>query len=206
MRRSPLIDDSRFIASIRGERYAVLLARGEVAKAFEATQRGLRRALESLDLGYPAPHLTLAGFAAGTELREVQAAVDRWARATAPLRAVTTGVELFDAPSFLVYLGVRKTASLERAYARLRREAKLRGLGLTREWQAIAPEDGKPHLSLAYRSRLRGDAWERVRSVVLSLNVEAASCLVPTIEVLAYEEDGEHRIASYPLGAGRRYN
>src|SRR5207245_6286503 len=83
--RRPIIDDPRFIAGVRGERYAVLLARGDVLAACDQAQGALRERLAGLDVVYPRAHLTLASFARGTEIREVQAALDRWAGGTAPV-------------------------------------------------------------------------------------------------------------------------
>ncbi len=202
--RRAVIDDARFIAGVRGERYAVLLARGDVLAACDEAQRMLRERLANLDVVYPCAHLTLASFARGTELREAQAALDRWAGGTAPLSIRSDGLALFGPPHRILYARVAKTAPLERAYARLRREVRVRGL-VPVGGEAASVEVGEwiPHLSLAYCARLDEPEWERARSAATELALAPAECLVPVVDLLAYDAGGEHLVASLPLRVGR---
>ena len=204
MDRRPIIDDPRFIAGVRGERYAVLLARGDVLAACDEAQGALRERLAGLDVVYPRAHLTLASFARGTEIREVQAALDRWAGATAPVSLRLERIAAFGPPHQVVYATTRKTAPLERAYARLRRESRLRGLApVGGEGGSTDQSEWLPHLSLAYCDRLADASWERAVSAAGELSLTSAECLVPAIDLVTYDARGEQLIASIPLRAGR---
>ncbi len=203
--RRPIIDDRRFVASVQGERYAVLLARGDVLGACDEAQGLLRERLPGSDVVYPRAHLTMASFARGSELREVQATVKHWAAGTAPLSIRIQGLAAFGSPHQVLYAAVRKTAALERAYVRLRRETRLRGLEpVGGEAASLAVEAWLPHLSLAYCDRLDARRWQRMRSAALELAVPPLECLVPVVDLVTYDADGEHLVASLPLRVGTR--
>ncbi len=205
MERRPIIDDVRAVAAVAGEGYALLLARGDVLAACDEAQAVLRERLAGLDVVYPRAHLTLASFARGTELREVQATLDRWAGGTAPLSLRLDGVALFGPPDRVVYARVAKTAPLERAYARLRREMRLRALAPV-GGEAASPDlrGWIAHLSLAYCDRLDDAGWERAHAAAVELAMAPAECLVPVVDLVTYDADGEHLVASLPLRVGSR--
>ncbi len=204
MERAPIVDDARFLAGIRGERYAVLLARGDVIAACNEAQAALRERLAGLDIVYPRAHLTLASFARGTETREIQAALERWALGTAALTLRLDAITLFEPPPHaVVYARVAATGPLERGFARLRRETRARGLAPVAGERPTRLAEWIPHLSLAYCDRLDAPGWRRARDAAAELAIAPVECLVPVVELLTYEVDGEHLLASLPLRAGR---
>jgi hypothetical protein len=206
MRRA-VIDDAGVLASLVGLRYAIVRPSGALDDAFERTQAQLRESLSDVDAMYPGPHLTLAAFARASELREIQATVRRWATRTAPFRLVAEAVDVFEPPHAVVFLALRKTASLARAYGALATEARARRLALV---DARPVGEWRPHLSLAYleapargweeiaaRARGTAGAWRKASSVGAS--PERASCLARMVELLAYDDRGEQVIATYAL-------
>lgn len=199
----PIATDSRFLAAVAGQRHVVARPTSRALDACERAQRELRRAVEGLDVVYPAPHLTLLSFASGTELREVQAAVRVWASRTRPFFLDVDGVATFPPPHRVVYVPVRASEGLERATRRLAREAR------ARELEAVAGEAGGRtdwvwHVSLAYCDRLDPGTWRRAVDAAARLTAPAASCRIDAVEVVSYEADGEHQVGVYGLLGGRR--
>lgn len=198
--RRPIIDDARFVASVRGESYGVLLVPDAILRACDEAQRVLRGTLSGLDVVYPRAHLTLASFARGSELREVQAALDRWARYAPPLHLRLQNVDAFGPPHRVLYARVRKTLDLERAYAGLRREGRSRGLEpVGGEAGAIPATRWTPHLSLAYCGRLDEAGWRRARAASRAARLPAVEGSATAVELVTYDAGGERFVASLPL-------
>lgn len=205
--RRAVIDDPAALASLVGLRYAIVRPSGALDDAFRRTQARLRDSLSEVDAVYPGSHLTVAAFARDSELREIQATVRRWATRTPPFRLVAEVVDVFEPPHAVVFLAVRKTASLARAYGALAREARARGLALV---DARPVGEWRPHLSLAY-VETPGGAWEEIAARAragrsashenspTAASPQRASCIARTVEVLAYDDRGEQVVATYAL-------
>lgn len=188
------------MAGVRGERYGVLVIEGALLEACDDAQRRLRERLAGLEVVYPRAHLTLASFARGSELREVQATLDRWARSAAALDVRVEGLDVFGPPHQVVYASVRKTRALERSFSSLRRERRARGLAPVGGEAREAPvAEWTPHLSLAYCGRLGAADWRRARAAARSTSLPAMHGTGSTAELVTYDADGERLVASFPL-------
>ena len=112
----PLIDDPGHLARLDGQRYVVLRPTSPVSEAWAHVRNIVRNRLSELPVSYPArPHVTLAGFARGTSLREIQDLVDEWSPTVAPQRLEVERVASFPAPSqIVIFRYARRPSSFRR--------------------------------------------------------------------------------------------
>jgi 2'-5' RNA ligase len=188
----PFIEDPEHLARLEGQRFVVLRAVGAVAEAFRPIQNALRDHLRGKPISYPAqPHVTLAGFSAGTEITAVHDLVTHWAQSVPPLQLAVERVSAFPAPFQVLIVEIRRTPALYQALVTLRQEGHRRNLdsvGLT------PPEQWTFHMSLAYCDQLpTPDSWDRARRFgeELELNRDA-QCVVESAEIVAFDAGHEY--------------
>ncbi len=196
----PFIDDPGHLARLDGQRFIVLRATSPVAEVWAHVRSTVRDRLSGLPVSYPAqPHVTLAGFARGTPLREVQELVDEWSPTVAPLRLEVERVASFPAPSQIVIVQVRKTPELFEAMAGLR--------GLAERWllpvASLTPVDEWIfHLSVAYCRLLSAEAWSDVTAFLDPVEAPMVDCVVDQAELVVYDDGQEQSGDIYTLRKG----
>ena len=193
------LDDSSHITALEGQRFVVLRARGRPAEEFERVLGVLRARLAGADVSYPAqPHVTLAGFAAGTPIEAVQAIVGAWSQTVAPLRIELERVTIFPPPFQILVLQVRKTPELFAALVDLRRRASESGLVLS---TVVAPDAWIFHMSVVYGARLDTPAWDDLAAFSRELSLSPAHHVAGEAEIVMFDRGLEYSGGVYPFGA-----
>lgn len=191
----PFLDDPRILSSLSGERYVVLRPDGVVSAVHARVRTALRETYPSLEVPYVArAHVTLTGFPKGTPLEVVQDLVEHWAPTVSPLVLETRRVAVFPAPFQIVMVEIHKTSELLRAITDLRERVKRSGLP---DWPAVPPTEWVFHMSVAYCSELSAEDWVEIRSFAESIEVPSARCVVPQVEVAAFDEGREYSGGAY---------
>jgi 2'-5' RNA ligase len=177
-----------------------LRAEGELAAVHERVREELRSLLRDAPVSYPnRGHVTMRAFPAGTDLDAIRQLVEAWAGATRPLRLEVDEVSVFGSPFQIVVVVIRKTPELADAYRRLLEQALRAGLP---DWPgAIAVDDWIFHLSAAYCGGLDDPAWQRVVELAKSLTPNEACELAAHVELVAFDERGEHVAGRFALRA-----
>ena len=196
----PFIDDPGHLARLDGQRYVVLRPTSSVSEAWAHMRNIVRNRLSELPVSYPAqPHVTLAGFARGTSLREVQELVDEWSPTVAPLRLEVERVASFPAPSQIVIVQVRKTSQLFQAMAGLRDLAERRLLPVA---FLIPVNKWIFHMSLAYCPLLSAEAWSDVTAFLDTSEAPMVDCVVDQAELVVYDDGQEQSGGIYAFRKG----
>jgi 2'-5' RNA ligase len=191
------LDDAEHITQLDGQRFVVLRPTLDVAKVYGGIKRSVRRRLAGLPVSYPAcPHVTLAGFAAGSSLEVVQDLVAAWSCDVPPLHIEIEAVSSFPAPFQIVIAQVRKTSELVSAMGDLRRRSEARRLVVSTR---VAPADWIFHMSLAYCAKLSAAEWDDVTGWLPTLPVPAAHGVVTQAEVVALDQSREYSGGVYPF-------
>ena len=181
----PFIDDPEHIRAVEGQRFVVLRPNHAITEAHHHLQSLLRERAPGLSISYPAQaHVTLAGFAADTQLSAVQDVVESWSHRVSPLRIAVDRLEYFPAPSQILIIRVLKTAELLDALSGLRLEARQRQLTID---TTIPLQDWIFHMSVAYCSDLSDSAWNNVMKLSTELEIPPGSCHVNEIEIVAFD-------------------
>lgn len=193
----PFIDDPEHIRALDRQRFVVLRPAAPVSESYRQVQGVLRQQLSGLPVSYTArAHVTLAGFAAGTPLESVQDLVSGWIGDVPALRIEVQRATSFPTPFQIAILQVVKTPALFAALQGLRRKAQERGLSVS----AITPaEEWVFHMSLAYCSNLNATEWGRLVPLIEMLHVPRASCMVETVEIVAFDAGREFSGGIQPL-------
>ena len=196
----PFIDDPRDIARLEGQRFVVLRPTPVVSAVHHHVQSVIKERFASGDVSYPAQaHVTLAGFAKGTQLEAVLEVVAEWAPSVPPLRLEVEQPGYFPAPFQIVIVQIRKTPALFSALASLRARAIQRGL---RDAGMVPAPDWIFHMSVAYCASLSSLAWAAVTQGVDGLSVEAADCVVGEVEIVAFDRSQEYSGGIFGLSDG----
>lgn len=198
----PLIDDPEHIRAVEGQRFVVLRPNHPITEAHHQVQSRLWERAPDLSISYPAQaHVTLAGFAADTQLSAVQDVVESWSRWVSPLRIAVDRLEYFPAPSQILFIRVLKTVELLDALCGLRLEASQRQLTID---TTIPVQDWIFHMSVAYCSDLSDSAWNNVMKLSTELEIPPGSCYVNDIEIVAFDNLREYSGGVYALAEGRQ--
>jgi len=196
MTYEPFIDNPEHIREVDGQRFVVFRPEGAVSECHRTLQDVLRRRLSGMPVSFPRAHVTLAGFAAGTQLESVRELVSNWTRGVPPLRVQVQGARSFPPPFQVLYLEVLKTPALVQALRSLRRLAEERGLPV----ETIVPvESWVFHMSLAYCSKLAATEWDSAARFGETEPVVNASCIQDTVEIAAFDDGKEYSGGTYPL-------
>jgi hypothetical protein len=157
----PYIVDPEYIRQFEGRRFVVLRAASdEMRRVFEDAISAFRHRFPSSPLSYLAkPHVTLAGFAAGTDLNRVRELSDTWAATVPPLSVDVEGIDVISDPFGIVLLKVRKTADLVHALSAMRQLSESRGPRVSDE---IPVEAWMFHMSVAYGAGRSAGEWNDV--------------------------------------------
>lgn len=193
------INDPEHLARLEGQRYVVLRPTGQVPITYQEVKTSVCEVLSAKTASYPAlPHVTLMGFPSGTPLDDVQAAVSSWAPGIPSLSIEVEKISFFPAPFQIVILQIAKTPHLKGALASLREQVREHGFP---DWPPSRPsvDDWTFHTSLAYCRTLSADQWSTVLGLIETLPVPSASCLVPEVEVVAYDDGIEYPGGVYQL-------
>jgi 2'-5' RNA ligase len=195
----PFIDDPEHVRSVNRERYVVLRPNIVARTIHKEVRALLQHRVGHLPISYPAQaHVTLAGFAAGTRLHEVQHVVESWSRQVSPLRITMEALAYFPAPSQIVIIRVLKTPELLAALSEVRRKAAQAQLKID---TTISPQNWIFHMSVAYCTKLSAPAWHEVTALVEELAVSPSLCVVNDVEIAAFDDDREYSGGVYALGA-----
>jgi 2'-5' RNA ligase len=188
----PFIDDPEHLVTLAGQRFVVLRPVGAVVDAYRRVQASLKSHLDGAPVSFPAePHVTLAGFAAGTTVDSVRDLVTDWAQSVAPLDLAVARVSAFPPLFRVLIVEIMKTPALFHALASLREEGARRLLGNV---TITPPEQWIFHMSLAYCGKLATDtAWEAARLFGESPAIgSGAQCTVDSAEIVAFDDGREH--------------
>jgi 2'-5' RNA ligase len=197
MTYEPLIDDLEHIRAVDRQRFVVLRPGTVVKEMHNHVQTVLRRHFALLPVSYPTQaHVTLAGFGVGTPLHAVQSLVESWSRGVAPLRIGVERLTFFPAPFQIVIVRVLKTRELFAALSGLRQRAGEDQLAID---TTISPQNWTYHISVAYCSRLSGQAWSDLTQFCQGLEVPSPYCVVNEVEVVAFDEGREYSGGVYSL-------
>lgn len=197
----PLLDNPKLTANLQGQRFVVLRASRRLKEVYCELRARLREGLEGLPVTYPAcPHVTLAGFAAGTPIGELQSLVASWAAGVPPLGLELEGLSVFPSPFQVVILEVRNTPPLVAAMARLRAASDRAGFA---EATATPVDEWRFHISLAYCPELTEAQWRDVQDFVGTLPPPHGAEEVATAELVSFE-DGECSGGAFALEAPPR--
>jgi len=183
----PFIDDPSTLAKLAGQRFVVLRPSGPLPSAFRRLQHTIKQQLQGMPAAFPAePHVTLAGYAVGTELDELSDIVTAWARTIAPLQLAVVRISAFPAPFQILIVQLRKTPELLHALSHLRDSAALRGLEVITVMPAA---QWIFHLTLANCADLSGELWEKARAFAEGLEVPAGiASTVHEAEIVVFDE------------------
>jgi hypothetical protein len=184
----PFIDDPRDVARFQGQRYVVLRPFGRVVEEFERVKNVIAERFQGLPISHVArPHVTLAGFPAGTSLDSVRSTVASWAPSVRPLTIRLVGPSFF--PFRIAIVQVGKTPELADALRGLR----LRALNEGPRCFAVVPvEEWVFHLSISYCHALSQGEWEKVTDFLGTLSTSQAECTVEEAEVVAFDDGREY--------------
>jgi len=197
MSYEPFIDDPEHIREVEGQRFVVLRPTDVVSDYYRELQNVLRRRLSGRPVSFPAhEHVTLAGFAAGTQLQSVQELVSVWRQGVPPLRLQVERAASFPPPSKILYLEVLKTPALFRALQTLRRMAEERALLLD---SVISVDEWIFHMSLAYCPSLNATEWDLMARFVEGQPILDRSSIQDTVEIAAFDGGKEYSGGIYPL-------
>jgi hypothetical protein len=130
----------------------------------------------------------LLGLGGCTSLEAVRELVNEWARDVPPLQIEVEQINEFPSPFQIVIIQIRRTFNLSVALSRLRERARQRSLD---DLATVAPADWIFHLSLVYGSSLSAASWATVSESVHQLTVPTAQCLVPEVEIVAFDDGQE---------------
>ncbi len=199
MAYEPFIDDPEHVRAVDRERFVVLRPDVVVRTIHKDVQALLRQRVAHLPISYPAQaHVTLAGFAAGTSLHDIQQVVESWSCQVLPLRITIEALAYFPAPAQIVIIRVLKTPELLAALSQLRWEATQAQLKID---TTISPRDWIFHMSVAYCTKLSGPAWHEVTKLVEELAVSSSRCVVNEVEIAAFDHRREYSGGVYTLRA-----
>ena len=189
----PYITDPRHLTSAEGTKYAVLRPTEPLATAYALVQDSLR-GFGCEGLSFPAPHLTLKGFGEGDDAKVLDV-VERWASSAKPPTVRLEAVDAF--PDFGVLIArVERHDSLVEAMSTLRHSAK----GLPTAFEDEIPIGNWVfHMSLAYANWLEDGAWEELLARAADLEVEPASDVLGTLDLLAFDGGPERLIGTFQL-------
>jgi len=196
MSYEPFIDDPEHIREVDGQRFVVLRPEGVVSDCHRKLQDVLRRSLSGMPVSFPRAHVTLAGFAGGTQLESARELVSSWTHGVPPLRVQVQGARSFPSPFQILYLEVLKTPALVRALRSLRRLAEERGLPVE---TGIPVDAWVFHMSLAYCSKLTATQWDSVARLCETQHLVNASCIQETVEIAAFDGGKEYSGGTYSL-------
>jgi hypothetical protein len=197
MTYEPFIDDLEHIRAVDRQRFVVLRPNAFLTQLHKRLQELLRERFGDESISYAAQaHVTLGGFAAGTDLREVQDLVESWSLTVAPLRITVEAVACVPTPHQIVILRVAKTPELLAAVSQLQSSANRANLKID---ATISPLDWVFHMSVGYCTHLNGSAWNDVETFVDEWKVSGASCVVNDVEVAAFDDEREYSGGVYAL-------
>jgi 2'-5' RNA ligase len=141
-------------------------------------------------------HVTLRGFSEPDILSKLQGCTEKWALKLPPISVDVEGISYFDAPYKVVFLKIRSTDELKKAYSSLSKVVvndNLQTIDVQRdenEWIF--------HMSLAYCADTNDDEWQQIIDITKNFKIEKVNCIVDNVELVEYK-NGEHRLV-YRLG------
>jgi hypothetical protein len=184
----PFIDQPADLARLQGQRYVVLRPFGDIVAEFERVKRALAQRFQNVAISYVArPHLTLAGFEAGTALESVSRLAALWATTVRPLTIQAEAVGFF--PFRIAIVRVRKTPELSEALGLLRLHAMQEGPPC---FSAVPVEEWVFHLSIGYCHALAQGDWQEVMEFLNTLTMPHVDCTVAEAEVVAFDSGTEY--------------
>ncbi len=124
----PIISDSRFLAEVEGNRYALIRLRGSLLHKCLDAQECLRNAMHGFDLVYPTPHLTLCNFRKEANLDEIRSVTSAWATRTPRFDVTILAVSSFPHPHQVIYASVRRNGGILLAHQTLLADVTKNGL------------------------------------------------------------------------------
>lgn len=194
MEHTPFVTDPRHLKSLAESSYLVVRPPHEIADAYLEAQEAVR----SLGYGevpsYPAPHMTLKGFA-GRADESVTALVRDWAAETPPLAIGLKRVSSF--PDFRVLIvEVERTPELATALEKIR--SLCRHLEPSNE-DEIPAENWTFHLSLAYASALEESDWDLLQQRASEIEVRGGSRVALDAELVAFDGGPEQLLGRFRL-------
>ena len=130
-----------FAPELEGQRYVVIRLESPVLDVWS----DIRQRFEALiapesAFGPLTGHVTLRGFPPGTATERIETAIKGWAEQTPPLSIHATGIDTFEEPGRVVFLGVESREDLKASYGKLVgaiSEAGLAGMGNFRPALAV---------------------------------------------------------------------
>jgi len=191
----PIISDSRFLAEVEGNRYALIRMRGSLLHKCVNVQERMRKAMQGFDLVYPTPHLTLCNFRKEADLDELRSVTSAWATRTSRFDVTILDVSSFPHPHQVIYASVRRNGGILLAHQTLL--ADVTKCGLLGEFRPS--ERWLPHVSLAYCYRLGSHEWAHASRVLEPGGVSESSDQANEVEIVAYEHGDEVFAGTYAL-------
>jgi 2'-5' RNA ligase len=193
----PFIDDPQHLRELDRQRFVVLRVPSPVNETYRQVQESVRQRLTAMPVSYPArPHVTLAGFAAGTDLNAVQEVVRSWARSVPPLSVEVERLTSFPPPFRIAIVQVRKSTELFAALASLWRRAEACGLVLS---TLVPPDQWIFHMSVAYCSGVSAATWSELTQFLESVRVSSTQSVVGDAEVVAFDDGREYSGGAFSL-------
>lgn len=191
----PIISDSRFLAEVEGNRYALIRLRGSLLHKCLDAQECLRNAMHGFDLVYPTPHLTLCNFRKEANLDEIRSVTSAWATRTPRFDVTILAVSSFPHPHQVIYASVRRNGGILLAHQTLLADVTKNGL----LGELRPTERWLPHVSLAYCYRLGSHEWAHASRVLEPGSVSESSDQANEVEIVAYELGDEVVTGTYAL-------
>ncbi|MGZ8582402.1 MAG: serine hydrolase [Actinomycetota bacterium] len=198
----PIVVDERKLRQVAGTAYVVVRPVGDLAEAFAKWQGEV---LDRLGVPCVAPsaHATLkavgsegAPLTRSDEERIVEV-VGAWAAPRPAIELRAAALQILGEDGIPV-VRLERTASFVEALTTLRAaavDAKL----VPGYSDGIAVDDWIPHLSLAYPIDAQGAPLDEIEAWMRGVQIDVAPLTTLRVEVVAYDGEGERRLATFPL-------
>ena len=199
-----LVVDERWLRRVAGAAYVVFRPVGELAQRFTEWQGQVLDRLGAACV-VPGAHATVKSFGSTQEPlsdddeRRIVELVRAWAASCPPVVLHAERLEMFGDASIPV-VRLHATSSFAHALSSLRTAASGAGLPAG-DGDEIAAADWVPHLSLAYPVDVP-TAITEVEAWMRGVQVEVAPSTALRVEVVAYDDGSERRLATVPLADG----
>ena len=182
--------DPEHLKGLEGRRFIVLRPTGEVSKVYKETQARFKELFTNKEVTYPnTEHVMLRGYPSGTELKDVTEAAETL-MGKRGFKVEILKLATFPSPFKIIVFEVVKTPELIVAYEDLSNETRAKKL------PHFEPERSSDewifHMSVAYCEKLNDGEWEKVEKEVAEIDTPKASCFVDALEVVSYDDQGEH--------------
>lgn len=184
------ITNPELLKALEGRQFIVLRPTDPIASYYHTVQQQLKSAMPST-VTYPnTGHVTLRGFSEPNNLSKLQSSTEKWAVKLSLISIEVVGISYFDAPYKVVFLKIRSTDELKRAYSTLSEVVDNYNL------QTIDVERDENewifHMSLAYCADTNDEEWQRIKDTIKNFKIEKVNSTVDSAELVEFK-NGEHR-------------